>query len=1199
MAPRLSVIVPIYNVERYLPACLDSLASQTLREIEVLMVDDGSPDGSAAIAAEYAARDSRFTLIRKENGGLGAARNTGISHISPDAEFLTFVDSDDIIPPDAYRLMTASLDESGSDFATGNVFHLKGEKSWQVPLLKMLAGEARKRTHISKNPKLVADRIACNKVFRRTFWEKHGFAFPEGILHEDIPVVLPAHYRAEAVDIIGEPTYFWRLREGESAPSITQRRREPQAIRDRVTAVSLVSDFLSQQQGPEFAEYKRQYDDRVLRDDLRLFLRVLPDATAEFHEAFLEAANRYLDTIDPRIVMALPADLRVQWLLVRKHAMPELIALLASQRRKEPVEVTGGFRKYASFAPLESSSVELPKAALRIDRDLDLRAPLRSVEWRNGRLVLSGDAWIDKIDMSTKRSSIKVVQLKRDNSRRRLFLPAKNVHRPEATTSSGQKRYNYDWAGWELELDPAKFRKGGAWQEGLWHVGINVYSSGLVRRSGVWARGGSAANFPPYQWLDKDFRLLPSVERSALKLRIEKVLALVTDRRLDGDQLEIRGELRVTLKQGETLDLRLANPKSGEIKKFPATVERTGDTSTFRVRVPVAEVALLAAEAVDDKAQPERRLWSTALLATASDGTERQFSSVVQEGLADLRLDLPESFGEEGTHQELALVSGHNGYLKIIGRARRAVITDISERDGRIVVSGRTSPRLVGAELVLKARSRFDERVAAVEWAADGTFTTSFDPSVMGGSGQVPLKAGRWNLFLRSGEENVPDAAFVIDRLATAQFPLHTEMGGRRYWFEHRWGDFPQLNCRSELSDMELGPYRQLQMRREVYEPGREQPLLDQVFYLSYNGKQYSDSPRAIHEELLRRGSDLKHLWAVRDGQVVLPPATEKVRMWGREWFEALSRSRYIVTNGHLPEWLVRRPGQVIVQTWHGTMLKKIGHDIETLYFDREYQNRLALEANNWSLLVSSNRFSTPILKRAFSYDGEIFEAGYPRNDYLYSPDQEKIVEQVKAKLGLPAGKKVVLYAPTWRDDQSHSAGQYLFDLRLDLEDARRRLGDDHVLLIRRHSNVVDAVPGAGNGFVWDVSEYPDIADLYLASDIMITDYSSVMFDYAHLKRPMLFFTYDLEHYRDTLRGFYFDFEEDSPGPLIRTSGELIDSIRNIDSVWPEYRERFDRFHHLFCDLDDGRASQRVVDRMLEQTAELSDGNQGLSSGSC
>ncbi|WP_149548532.1 bifunctional glycosyltransferase/CDP-glycerol:glycerophosphate glycerophosphotransferase [Streptomyces marokkonensis] len=1187
MAPRLSVIVPIYNVERYLPACLDSLAAQTFRDIEVLMVDDGSPDGSAAIAEAYASRDERFKLIRKENAGLGAARNTGIQHLSDESEYLTFVDSDDLIPPDAYRQMLASLDESGSDFATGNVFHLKGEKTWQVPLLKMLAGEARRRTHISRNPKLIADRIACNKIFRRSFWEKEGFVFPEGILHEDIPVVLPAHYRAEAVDIIGEPTYFWRLREGESAPSITQRRKEPQAVRDRVTAVSMVSDYLAQQSGPEFDEYKRQYDDRVLRDDLRLFMRVLPDATVEFHEAFLEAANRYLDMVDPKIVMALPTDLRVQWLLVRKHAMPELIALLASQRRKEPVEVSGTFRKYASFRTLEESGFDLPKSALRIDGDLNLRAPLRSVTWQDGKLVLSGDAYIDKIDVSAKRSSVKIVQLKRHGSRRRVFLPARNIHRPECTTDSGQQRYNYDWAGWELALDPAKLRKGGTWQEGLWHVGINVYASGLVRRSGVWARGGSAANFPPYQWLDEDFRLLPTVERSALKLRVEKVRALITDRRLDGDAVEISGDVREPLKAGETVTFRLSHGKSGEVRHYPVEVARQGGGTTFRTRVPLEDVALLSTSTVDDQAQPDRRRWSTVLVATAPDGTERQFSSVVREGLEDLSFDLPASFGEAGAHREISVASGHNGYLKITGRTRRAVLSGIALENGQLVVRGHGSRELVGSDLVLKATNRFDERTASADWSEDGTFTVAFDPSVMGGSGQVPLKAGRWNLLLRSTNPDVPDAQFVIDRLALPQFPLHSELGGRRYWFENRWSDYPQLNCRSELGDLERGPYRQLQMRREVYDAGRRQPLRDQVFFLSYNGKQYSDSPRAMHEELLRRGSDMKFLWAVRDGQVVLPPTADKVRMWGREWFEALATSRYIVTNGHLPEWVERRPGQVIVQTWHGTMLKKIGHDIETLYFDREYQNRLALEAKNWSLLVSSNRFSTPILKRAFSYDGEILEAGYPRNDYLYSPDRDKIAEKVRETLGIPSGKKVVLYAPTWRDDQSHSAGQYLFDLRIDLEDARRRLGEDHVLLIRRHSNVVDAVPGAGNGFVWDASEYPDIADLYLAADMMITDYSSVMFDYAHLKRPMLFFTYDLEHYRDTLRGFYFDFEKDSPGPLIATSEELVTAIRDIDKVSAEYEERFARFHHLFCDLDDGHASKRVVDRMIEQAKEV------------
>ncbi|NBM15763.1 bifunctional glycosyltransferase/CDP-glycerol:glycerophosphate glycerophosphotransferase [Streptomyces sp. GC420] len=1186
MAPRLSVIVPIYNVERYLPACLDSLQAQTLRDIEVVMVDDGSPDGSAAICAEYEARDSRFRLVRKENAGLGAARNTGIAHISPASEFLAFVDSDDVISPDAYRLMLTSLDETGSDFATGNVFHLKGGKSWQVPLMRMLAGEARKRTHVSKYPKLIADRIACNKVFRRSFWEKHSFSFPEGILHEDIPVVLPAHYKAEAVDVIGEPVYYWRLREGESAPSITQRRREVKAIQDRVTAVETVSTFLASQPGPEYARYKREYDDRVLRDDLRLFLNVIPDTDAEYHEAFLDATNRYLSAVDPQTVMELPAPLRVQWLLVRKRQIPALIDLLADQRRREPIEVSGTIRKYADFRALRRSSIKLPKSALRIDPDLELHTPLRDVTWEDGRLVLTGDAWIDRIDTSSRHGSVKVLQLKRDGSRRRLVLRARNVYHPQCTTDSNQKRYNYDWAGWQVVLDPAKLRRGAEWEEGTWHVGLGLYASGLFRKGGVQSGGGGDANFAPYHWLSEDFRLLPVIDRGALKIRVEKLRALVTGRRLDGEHIEITGEIRERLKDGETVTLRLTHTKSGEVVECPAAVAGDGTgPARFLARVSVKDVALVTDEGVDENAQPEKRLWSSVLVATAGDGTQRRFSPVVRDGLEDARFDLPASLGERAAHKELAVVAGHNGYLKICGRVRQAVIERVSLGANGILVSGHTSPEMAGADFLLKSRNRFDERKVPVRWGDNGAFEVEFDPSVMGGSGNVPLKAGRWNLFLRAGGR--PDVPLVIDRLANGLFPLKAELGGRRYWFERRWGDFPQLNCRSELSDLERGPYRQLQQRREVYAPARSLLLRDQVFFFSYNGKQYSDSPRAIHEELIRRGTGLKHLWAVRDGQVVLPPTCEPVRMWGREWFEALATSRYIVTNGHLPEWVERRPGQVIVQTWHGTMLKKIGHDIDTLHFDTEYQNRLRLEAGNWSLLISSNRFSTPILKRAFSFDGEILEAGYPRNDYLYSPDREKLVEKIKGQLGLPPGKKVVLYAPTWRDDQSHSAGQYLFDLRLDIQDARRRLSDDHVLLIRRHSNVVDQVPGAGDGFVWDVSEYPDIADLYLVSDIMITDYSSVMFDYAHLGRPMLFFTYDLEHYRDTLRGFYFDFEKDSPGPLLRTSEEVVAAIRGIESVSAEYRERFERFHELFCDLDDGHASGRVVDRMLEQAREI------------
>ncbi|MFI5658816.1 CDP-glycerol glycerophosphotransferase family protein [Streptomyces sp. NPDC051684] len=1187
MNTRLSVIVPIYDVEEYLPACLDSLAGQSMKDLEVVMVDDGSPDGSAAIAAAYAARDGRFRLVRKENAGLGAARNTGLANAAPSSEYIAFVDSDDVVPPDAYRTMVGSLDESRSDFATGNVHHLRGEKTWQVPLLGMLSGDLRRRVHIADDSRLIADRIACNKVYRRSFWEKHGFSFPEGVLHEDIPVVLPAYYRAKAVDIVGDPVYYWRLREGEAAPSITQRRTEPQAIRDRVTAVLAVSSFLATLPDRRARKFKRAYDERVLRDDLRLFLRVLPDGDAEFRKAFLQEANRFLGQIDPKLVLGLPAVLRVQWVLVRKHAMEELLALLASRRRKDPLTVTGLRHKYAEFTPLTDRGVTLPKAALRIDKELVLRSPLRDVEWSGGKLVLEGDAWISRIDVPTRRQSVKAIQLKREGSRRRALLPAAGVHHPQATTDSGQKSNNYDWAGWRVEIDPERFRRRGVWQEGLWHVGIHVYAAGLLRRGAVWTRGAAAANYPPVRWVDADHRIVPQSVRGALKIRVERVRALITDHWFDGDVLRVKGELRTELRPEEGMSLRLTNRATGDRLDYPAEVAGRCRGGAIAVTVPLAEVALLA-DPDAGGTRLGRRRWSTEWVATNEHGAERRFSTVIREGLADLGTDLAEEFGAAGEGAEIAVTAGANGYLKITSRKRRAIIDRVAELDGKIVFSGRARQQDIGKELVLRARGRADERLGCIDWRPDSTFTAAFDPSVMGGaSGGLPLKAGRWNLFL-VGEEGEPRTPFVIDRLALPQFPLHSELKGRRYWLESRWEDFPQLNCRSELGDDERGPYRQLQLRREVYGPMRaNEPLRDQVFYLSYNGKQFSDSPRAMYEELMRRDTGLQHLWAVRDGQVELPDRAVKIRMWGREWFEALATSRYIVTNGHLPEWIERRPGQVIVQTWHGTMLKKIGHDIETLHFDREYQNRLALEADNWSLLVSSNRFSTPILRRAFSYRGEILEAGYPRNDRLYAPDQEEIAARVRRELGLPDGKKVVLYAPTWRDDKAHSLGQFRFDLKIDLAEAREQLGVDHVLLIRRHSNIVDVVPQAGDGFVWDVSEYPDIADLYLVADLLVTDYSSVMFDYAHLKRPMLFFTYDLDHYRDTLRGFYFDFEVDSPGPLLRTSQELIEAIRDIEKVHNAHQDRFARFQRQFCDLDDGKAAARVVDRMLEQTQEV------------
>ena len=212
-------------------------------------------------------------------------------------------------------------------------------------------------------------------------------------------------------------------------------------------------------------------------------------------------------------------------------------------------------------------------------------------------------------------------------------------------------------------------------------------------------------------------------------------------------------------------------------------------------------------------------------------------------------------------------------------------------------------------------------------------------------------------------------------------------------------------------------------------------------------------------------------------------------------------------------------------------------------------------------------------------YDGHMLEYGYPRNDILHSPDRDTIAAGIRKKLGIPADKKTILYAPTWRDDEFYAAGQYKFTLKLELPKLREALGDEYVILLRTHYYIADKLDVTGmEGFAYNLSKYDDIAEIYLISDICITDYSSVFFDYANLRRPILYYTYDIDKYRDMLRGFYFDMEATVPGPLLYTTEEVIDAIKNIDVLTEKFSGRYDAFYEKFCSWENGKASEKIVD---------------------
>ncbi|MET8622714.1 glycosyltransferase family 2 protein [Kitasatospora sp. NPDC004669] len=326
MAPRLSVVVPIYNVERYLRECLDSIAAQTFEDFECVMVDDGSTDDGPVIAKAFAATDRRFRLVQQENKGLGAARNTGWRHLTPGTDYLAFVDSDDTLPPHAYELMIHTLDETGSDFAAGNALRLRTTGLTPSHAHRRPFRETRLRTHVSELPALVTDRTAWNKVYRRSFFDAAGIRYPEGILYEDAPVSVPHHFLAERVDVLADPIYHWRVRE-DGELSITQKKTDPRGLIDRVRSMELVREWLLARPEPVFAEHLRTYDRNCLVEEIPMFFWSIPDGDRNYWEVYQRHVSRLLGAIGPDRVDGLSAQLRIKYRLTLADAMNRFVAV--------------------------------------------------------------------------------------------------------------------------------------------------------------------------------------------------------------------------------------------------------------------------------------------------------------------------------------------------------------------------------------------------------------------------------------------------------------------------------------------------------------------------------------------------------------------------------------------------------------------------------------------------------------------------------------------------------------------------------------------------------------------------------------------------------------------------------------------------------------------------------------------------------
>lgn len=375
-------------------------------------------------------------------------------------------------------------------------------------------------------------------------------------------------------------------------------------------------------------------------------------------------------------------------------------------------------------------------------------------------------------------------------------------------------------------------------------------------------------------------------------------------------------------------------------------------------------------------------------------------------------------------------------------------------------------------------------------------------------------------------------------------------------------------------------------LKQQAYRLFRRLPVRPGlVLFESHMGRQYSDSPRYVYEAAVDAGLDrlgLTPVWShVRKTPDGFPTGVRLVMRESWRYYYTLARAQFWVDNQGLPRHFTRRRGTTYVQTWHGTPLKRMGFDSPALE-RASAATRRAHKAmmKRWSALLVPSEYFVETFVRSYGYEGRLVRHGLPRNDLLVRGVDEEWVLDKKRELNLPTDQRLVLYAPTFRDRARRLEREY--DLPFDIQVLSRQLGGDIFLMLRTHYLDAYKLSDRYRSFAADLTRHHDVTELMLIADVLVTDYSSVMFDFANTGRPMVFFTYDYDDYVRDERGTYVDLREIAPGPLVSDTASLVAALKGVDASHEASRERYAAFRERFCEYETGHAAEHAVKEFFE-----------------
>lgn len=1161
----LSVVVPAYGVEDYLEECLDSLRFQEHRSIEIVVVDDGSPDNCAEIAQRIAREDRRVRLVRQPNGGLSAARNTGVEHAV--GEFLAFVDADDTVALRAFSAPIDALRESGSDLAITHYDRL-GKDGKLVPAggwIRRAHEERRLGVTLETFPAAMVNAVAWSKVYRRTFWDAADLSFPVGRLYEDQPVSMEAFAKARAFDVLPTVGVHWRVRGDRSSLSQSSATVKNLAEHNEAVRVSLAA--LRENGHPAAADARVL---QLLANNMPHFVRHLAIAGDQFWELLRTGIAELTQGITPATYRReVPALDKVLYELIVTGRRDDATAILENHSRD--------VRRYPSRVAADGVHVVLPyseqvadNATLLADRQLDPIHRMLRARWEaDGTLQLDGWAHLSGIDLAVHAQDVTVTLCGAGGFRRDLSV---THHLEPRADLAGQHLYcDYTPSGFTATLDPAGL------PDGEYRFEVHVAAAG-VRRTATLSQPpivGSAAVAHGRVLPDGRSIVLNPGRRdpgafNPLLLRVETHPAWARAARIDGGVL--------------LLDFVGAKPTRVQVTRVGQTrplvsAKPTRTASGWQVRLDLAgahhdeagrgtEANPLRIQAVTD-AGPVPLLAPAGMTESPGYASEPQVGDRVlsraRTGALELLDWLPVALDYEITDDLLTVTVAHRGPLP----GHPVLRSKAGDVRGQVEPAGHPG------------RSRLRFGLTRTYWGHRGLALPS-DRYLIG----FPDLNTDDN---RGGWQPLAVAPDLLDTIPTEH------LGGR---YRARTSLTPTappglaLYLEPPLADDEIGARNQRRLQESARVVRAED---DAAFFRSLYGEVTNCNALGVHRELLRRGSRLRLQWSVQDHSVPVPEGGVGLVERTTEWHQAIARARYHMVNVHQLDWFTKPDGQVMIETMHGYPYKVMGHEWwDKGGFPRNQVESFDRRARDWDYFVSPASYATPLLQAAFlepaGATAEILEIGYPRNDILLSPEGEQVRRRTRELLGIGDQSTVVLYAPTFRDYLSAddmTAKRVDF---LDPEEIVGALGETVTVLLRGHAFHSRAKDGAlaTSAAIIDVTDYPDINDLILASDVGVLDYSSLRFDYGVTDKPMIFLVPDLEKY-NAVRGGVIAYEPTAPGPFARSTAEVVSWLRDPTRLAREYAGARSRFRAEYADLEDGNASRRLVDAVFRPRGDVPD----------